>query len=158
MKNLKGKTAVLYRRVSTTDQKDYGMSLSNQKEQLMNFCSRNDVEIIKDFEEDYSAKDFNRPVFTELIKLVTQNKNKIDYLLRNKWDRFSRNATEGMNKIHQFQGLKVEVNCPDQWIDYDDPNHIMMLLFYLGMPQVDNMVRTNRTNTNQQGVQRSHSH
>jgi len=32
MNNLSGKTAILYRRVSTTEQKDFGMSLSNQTE------------------------------------------------------------------------------------------------------------------------------
>ena len=72
--NLNGKTAVLYRRVSTTEQKDYGMSLSNQSEQLRSFCYRNNIEVVQDFEEDYSAKDFNRPVFSELLKFVAQNK------------------------------------------------------------------------------------
>ena len=75
MKNLNGKTAVLYRRVSTTEQKNYGMSLSNQSEQLRSFCYRNNIEVVQDFEEDYSAKDFNRPVFSELLKFVAQNKN-----------------------------------------------------------------------------------
>ncbi len=70
MKNLNGKTAVLYRRVSTTEQKDYGMSLPNQSERLGDFCDRNNIEIINDFEEDYSAKNFNRPVFTEMLKFI----------------------------------------------------------------------------------------
>lgn len=145
MKNLNGKTAVLYRRVSTTEQKDYGMSLSNQSEQLRGFCNRNYIEVVQDFEEDYSAKDFNRPVFSELLKFVVQNKNRIDYLLINKWDRFSRNTMEAMNMISQFKGLTVEVNCSEQWVNHEDPNQLIMLLLNLGMPQVDNMIRTDRT-------------
>ena len=35
MKNLQGKRAILYRRVSTTDQKDFGNSLSEQKHRLL---------------------------------------------------------------------------------------------------------------------------
>ena len=145
MKHLNGKTAVLYRRVSTTEQKDYGMSLSNQSEQLRSFCYRNNIEVVQDFEEDYSAKDFNRPVFSELLKFVAQNKNRIDYLLINKWDRFSRNTMEAMNMISQFKGLTVEVNCSEQWVNHEDPNQLIMLLLNLGMPQVDNMIRTDRT-------------
>ena len=32
---------------------------------------------MKDFEEDYSAKDFSRPIFTKLIEYATLNKNKM---------------------------------------------------------------------------------
>ena len=81
MKHLEGKRAVLYRRVSTTEQKDKGSSLETQQERLQDFCSRNDMEIIKDFSEDYSAKNINRPVFNQLLQYLTKNKNNIDYLL-----------------------------------------------------------------------------
>ena len=145
MKNLNEKKAVLYRRVSTSEQKDYGMSLSNQSEQLRSFCNRNNIEVVQDFEEDYSAKDFNRPVFSELLKFVAENKSRIDYVLINKWDRFSRNAMEAMNMISQFKGFNVEVNCSEQWVNHEDPNQLIMLLLNLGMPQVDNMIRTDRT-------------
>ena len=80
MQNLTGKRAILYRRVSTTEQKDTGSSLSSQKEHLNNFCNRNDIEIIKDFEEDFSAKNFIRPEFRKLFEFVIKNKQKIDYL------------------------------------------------------------------------------
>ena len=46
MNNLTGKRAILYRRVSTTEQKDTGSSLASQKEHLISFCVRNDIEII----------------------------------------------------------------------------------------------------------------
>ena len=145
MKNLNGKTAVLYRRVSTTEQKDYGMSLSNQSDRLGEFCDRNNIDIIQDFEEDYSAKNFNRPVFAEMLKFISENKKRIDYLLIYKWDRFSRNTMEAMNMISQFKGFGVEVNCSDQWVNHDDPNQLIMLLLNLGIPEVDNMVRKDRT-------------
>ena len=59
MNNLIGKRAILYRRVSTSDQKNYGNSL-NQQLRLHDFCRNHSIEIIKDFEEDYSAKDFEK--------------------------------------------------------------------------------------------------
>ena len=52
MRYLVGKRVVIYRRVSTTEQKDKGSSLETQQERLQDFCSRNEMAIIKDFSED----------------------------------------------------------------------------------------------------------
>ena len=145
MKNLEGKRAVLYRRVSTTDQKDKGNSLISQSQRLYEFCSRNSMEIIKDYEEDYSAKNISRPSLSELIKFVTQNKHKVDFILIQKWDRFSRNALQGMTIIAQLKGLDIEVNATEEWVNHNDPNQQIMYMIYMGIPEVDNRIRSNRT-------------
>ena len=67
MNNLEGKKAILYRRVSTSEQKKHGHSLNEQKHRLLEFCENNSIIVLKEFEEDYSAKDFNRPEFSKLI-------------------------------------------------------------------------------------------
>ena len=145
MKHLEGKRAVLYRRVSTTEQKDKGSSLETQQERLQDFCSRNEIEIIKDFSEDYSAKNINRPVFSRLIEYVTKNKNNIDLFLFHKWDRFSRNALQGMNIVSQLKGMNIEVNSSEEWINHQDPNQQIMYMIHMGLPEVDNRIRSDRT-------------
>jgi site-specific DNA recombinase len=147
MKNLTGKRAILYRRVSTTEQKDTGSSLSSQKEQLNDFCNRNDIEIIKDYEEDFSAKNFNRPEFGKLLEYATKNKNNIDLVLFNKWDRFSRNALLGMTIVHQLRGMNIDVNSSEEWIDHDDPSQQLLYMIHIGMPEIDNRIRSGRTIT-----------
>ena len=94
--------------------------------------------IIEEFQEDYSAKNFNRPEWKKLNNFAKKNKSKIDYLLVFDWDRFSRNTYEALGVIENFKGLEIEVNCIEKWIDYSDPTQIMMQLMYLGMPEVDN--------------------
>jgi site-specific DNA recombinase len=145
MNNLSGKRAVLYRRVSTSEQKDKGNSLSTQEAMLSEFCKTNCIEIINDFEEDYSAKDFGRPGFSNLLKYVADKRNKIELLLIYKWDRFSRNSRLGINMIHQLNGMGVEVNSSTQWINHDDPNQHIMYLIHMGLPEVDNRIRSSRT-------------
>jgi site-specific DNA recombinase len=145
MKNLSGKRAVLYRRVSTTDQKDFGNSLTTQQNRLNEFCNRHSIDVVKDFEEDYSAKNFNRPVFSELMSYVSTNKKQIDLVLIYKWDRFSRNTMEALTMISQLKGYGVEVNCSEQWVNHDDPNQLIMLLLNLGIPEADNRIRRDRT-------------
>ena len=144
MNNLKGKNAILYRRVSTTDQKIFGNSLNAQQCSLNDFCDKNALNIIKEFQEDYSAKDFNRPEWKRLNKFAKENKKKIDYLLVVDWDRFSRNTYEALGVINDFKAIEIEVNCIDKWIDYNDPTQIMMQLMYLGLPEVDNKVRSQK--------------
>jgi DNA invertase Pin-like site-specific DNA recombinase len=144
MKNLEGKRAILYRRVSTTDQKDFGNSLSEQKSRLREFCLIHKVSNIIEFEEDFSAKNFIRPEFGKLLEYAIKNKENIDLLLIHKWDRFSRNALEALQIIDTFKRLNIEVNCIDQWIEHDDPTQKMMLFLYLGMPEVDNLIRSEK--------------
>ena len=39
MNNLRGKNAILYRRVSTSNQKEFGNSLNAQQSSLRDFCA-----------------------------------------------------------------------------------------------------------------------
>ena len=67
MNNLRGKNAILYRRVSTTNQKLFGNSLNAQQKQFKGLlCKNTHINIVKEFQEDYSAKNFNRPEWKKL--------------------------------------------------------------------------------------------
>ena len=137
MNNLSGKRTVLYRRVSTSEQKEQGNSLSTQKEMLSVFCKKNCIDIIEDFDDDYSAKDFGRPGFSNLLKYVADKRNEIELLLIHKWDRFSRDSRLGINMIHQLKEMGVEVNSSTQWINHDDPNQLILHLINMGLPEVE---------------------
>lgn len=145
MINLKGKSALLYRRVSTTEQKQFGNSLNAQRDSLRDFCGKHSINIVKEFQEDYSAKNFNRPEWKRLNAFAKKNKKDIDYLLVVDWDRFSRNAYEALGVIEDFKNIGIEVNCIGKWINYNDPAQTMMQLMYLGMPEVDNKIRSQKS-------------
>ena len=51
MNNLNGKSAILYRRVSTTGQKLFGNSLNAQQGSLREFCTKNSMTISKEFQD-----------------------------------------------------------------------------------------------------------
>ena len=144
MNNLQGKKAILYRRVSTTDQKVFGNSLNAQQGSLRDFCKKNSIDIVKEFQEDYSAKNFIRPEWKRLNAFAKKNKKDIDYLLVVDWDRFSRNVYDALGVIKDFNSIGIEVNCIGKWINYNDPAQTMMQLMYLGMPEVDNKIRSQK--------------
>ena len=147
-KELQGKSAILYRRVSTTDQKENGNSLNTQRHSLRAFANDSGMDIIREFQEDFSAKNFERPEFNRLLDFVKKNKNKVDYILITSWDRFSRNTYEALRVIGEMRELSIEVNSVESWIDHDDPHQLIMQLMYLGMPEVDNKVKSQKVTVN----------
>lgn len=50
-----------------------------------------------------------------------------------------------MTIIDQLKGLDIEVNATEEWINHEDPNQQIMYMIYMGIPEVDNRIRSNRT-------------
>ena len=144
MKELENKIVVGYGRVSTTEQKDKGYSLPGQKSSITDFSKEKVMKIDKYFEEDYSAKTFNRPSYKELKKYVLKNKNRIDYILVHSWDRFARDIEGALNQIRYFESIGVEVNSVKNWINFKDPTQFLLLVIYLAMPEAENKVRASK--------------
>jgi len=136
------KKAIIYIRVSTDEQADRGYSLRDQKDKLLKYAEFNNIEVIKIFEEDYSAKTFNRPEFKRLYQFTKENKKNIDLMLFTKWDRFSRNAGESYQQIDILQKLGISPYAIEQPLDLTIPEQLLMLAVYLSVPEVENKRRS----------------
>lgn len=136
---------VIYTRVSTDEQADKGYSLRQQKDVCERHCEIKGYDVLKHFEDDYSAKTFNRPDWKKLEAYVKANKKDIDKLLFAKWDRFSRNMEESLRIIRLFRSWGVEVNAIEQPLDLSNPDNKAMLALYLVMPEVENDKISQRT-------------
>ena len=145
---LQGKSVILYRRVSTTDQKENGNSLNTQLHSLRTFAHNNGMDVISEYQEDFSAKNFERPEFNRLRDYVMKNPSNVDYILITSWDRFSRDAYEGLGVIREMRQLGVEINSVENWIDHYDPQQLILLMMYLGLPEVDNRVKSQKVIVN----------
>ena len=86
------KSAYLYVRVSTDEQKRKGYSLPEQEDRLLKYCEFNNIKVKGIYREDFSAKNFNRPEWKELITILKRSSGReANNILFVKWDRFSRN-------------------------------------------------------------------
>src|SRR5262245_42765339 len=128
------KRAIIYTRVSTDEQADRGYSLGHQEEQLRKYCDIKQIEIVEHFQDDASAKTFNRPEFQRAVDFVRKNKKRVDQLLFIKWDRFSRNISEAYKMIDALSALGVECNATEQWLDLTIPENKLLLAIYLATP------------------------
>jgi site-specific DNA recombinase len=132
------KKVVIYTRVSTDDQAANGFSLPHQFKRLNDFCLSMNWTVVKHFQDDYSAKTFDRPEYLKLEQFCKANKKDIDLVLFTRWDRFSRQCEFALAKIRIFQKMGIEVNACENYIDYSSPEHKIMLTIFLSNPEVEN--------------------
>jgi DNA invertase Pin-like site-specific DNA recombinase len=137
------KTADLYIRVSTEEQKMTGFSQRSQEEFLKSYCSSQSITIGQVIFEEYSAKTFNRPAWKELFTAYRTHRLPVPRLLLvTKWDRFSRNTSEAYEMLRKLSRLGVEVRAVEQAVDMSIPENNMMLAFFLAVPEVENARRS----------------
>lgn len=98
------KTSFGYVRVSTVKQGD-GVSLEAQRDAILAFASRNNIDVVRWFEEKETAAKRGRPVFNKMVSELKQRKargvifHKIDRSARNfaDWARISDLAESGID-------------------------------------------------------------
>jgi len=147
------KSAYLYTRVSTDEQKRKGNSLIEQEDRLVKHCEINGILIKGIFREDFSAKDFNRPERKKLVKKIRKSTHRPpENILFIKWDRFSRSIEYAYQMIRVLRELNVQPMAIDQPIDLEIPESIVMLAVYLSIPEAEN---TRRGLTTSDGMRRA---
>ena len=130
---------IIYTRVSTDEQADRGYSLRDQEARLRAHCERQGWRVVGHYQDDYSAKTFDRPAWNEL--LVEVDGGACDRVLVVKWDRFSRDATGALGMIRRLEATGVEVQAVEQPIDRSVPEQLMMLAIYVAAPEIENLRR-----------------
>jgi DNA invertase Pin-like site-specific DNA recombinase len=147
------KSAYLYIRVSTDEQKRKGYSLPEQEDRLVKHCDLNDIEVKGIFREDYSAKNFNRPEWKKLLSTIKKGPSKEEKnILFIKWDRFSRNIAYAYEMINILRTYNTAAMSIDQPIDFTIPESTVMLAVYLSIPEAENTRRVMNTSN---GIRRA---
>jgi len=140
------KTAYLYIRVSTDEQKRRGYSLPEQEDRLLKYCEYNNIEVKGIYREDFSAKTFNRPEWKKLMTLIKSKSSKeYKHILFIKWDRFSRNIEYAYEMLGILRKYKTTAMAIDQPLDLSVPESTVMLAVYLSVPEAENSRRALNT-------------
>lgn len=140
------KTAYLYIRVSTDEQKRRGYSLPEQEDRLLKYCEYNNIEVKGIYREDFSAKTFNRPEWKKLMTVIKSKSSKESkQILFIKWDRFSRNIEYAYEMLGILRKYKTTAMAIDQPLDLSVPESTVMLAVYLSVPEAENSRRALNT-------------
>jgi DNA invertase Pin-like site-specific DNA recombinase len=133
------KTATLYIRVSTDEQALKGYSQHNQRDHLLQYCNERNIEVLQTIFEDHSARTFDRPEWSSLLKQLRQTKlTRPDLILFTRWDRFSRNSGDAYFMISELKRLKIETQAIEQPLNLLIPENKMILALYLATSEVEN--------------------
>lgn len=129
---------VIYTRVSTEDQKENGFSLQAQERRLREHCSQYNKNILRHYQDDHSAKNFNRPAFQQMLTAIKAKIIKPKQLICVRPDRFSRNVEESVIMLQTLKKLGVEVQYLEQNHDLSIPENLIPHMLDMVLAQVDN--------------------
>ena len=101
--------AVIYARVSSTEQRESGYSLPAQVKLFREYAQSNNLIIIKEYEESESAKNSKRKLFHDMLKFVKQNQ--IHSVVFEKVDRMTRNFNDllAIYELMEKQDVKIHL-------------------------------------------------
>ena len=136
---------IIYSRVSTDEQKEKGFSLQDQERRLKEFCREHNREIVRHYQEDYSAKDFNRPEFQKLLAAIKDRTLQVQEFICVKYDRFSRNLEENLRMTRLLKGYGVAVKYLESSYNPDNPQELLLHVINAALPQIDNEIRAANT-------------
>lgn len=93
-------TAVAYYRISDREQSNY--SISGQRMTVTNYATRKGVTLLNEYEDEgFSAKDFNRPSWKQMVKDL--RKYKPDFVYSTRYNRMSRQDGEGLVMVKELE-------------------------------------------------------
>jgi site-specific DNA recombinase len=129
---------VIYTRVSTEDQKENGFSLQDQERRIRLHCKQYDKNILRHYQDDHSAKDFNRPNFQKFLDDLKSKRIKPQQFIVVRWDRFSRNLSESLSMKAFLKSYNVEIFPLENNYDESIPENLVPLMLQMVLPQVEN--------------------
>ncbi len=137
--------AIIYIRVSTTEQAELGYSLKAQEQLCIDYAIRNNYEVLKVFtEKGESAKTTNRTELKSMLAYIRANKNKIDALIIYKMDRLSRDIYDSLTIRLMLKKLNIDLKSVTEPID-DSPFGTFTATLFSSIAQLDNDIRSERT-------------
>lgn len=138
------KTAVAYCRVSSKEQVDR-TSLETQERSIQEYAARNDIQILKTYiERGESAKTANRTEFNKALVFCTTKKNRVDYFIVNKIDRFARNQDDHVTVRALLKKGGTELRSVTEPIDETSIGRAMEGMLSV-FAELDNNIRRDRT-------------
>jgi DNA invertase Pin-like site-specific DNA recombinase len=122
--------AILYCRKSTDTEDKQVMSLDAQEYELRALAEKEGIEIVKVYRESMSAKAPGRPLFAEMLKLITAGK--ADSIICWKIDRLARNPVDGGSISWLLQSSTIKTIRTHERT-YLPSDNVLLLYVELGM-------------------------
>ena len=136
--------AVIYYRVSTSDQAERGFSLENQKDVCLKYAEKEGYDVVKLFsDEGESAKTTDRPGLQDMLKFCADKKNKVSCIVVYKIDRLTRNAEDYYQIKTILKDIDVSIVSATEAINETSSGKFLGNIM-ASVAQLDNDMRSER--------------
>ena len=100
----RGNGAVLYVRVSTDEQANGPLNLSNQEKRCRDYCDAKDLPVLEVFvDRGVSARSADRPEFQRMLAYCREHRHKVGYVIVQDLSRFARNNQDQAEAIADLE-------------------------------------------------------
>ncbi len=135
----------IFTRCSTEEQRRQGSSHENQATTVQNHPRTRGQICFGVFSETITGRSEKRPVLDDLYNTCSNPSNNVKNIWVYRWDRLARNPKVAHQYIEKFQGIGVEINSVDQYIDIHAGATNTMLGLFLGMAADESEIISRRT-------------
>ena len=140
------KRGIIYCRVSSLEQVD-GTSLESQERMCREYADRQGIEVLDVFvDRGESAKTADRPQFLKAISFCSLKRNKIDYFIVYKLDRFARNQSDHFAVQSTLNKYGTTIRSATEPVD-DSPIGKFLMSNLSAVAELDNNMRSERSST-----------
>lgn len=142
--NMTEANGIIYCRVSSVEQVD-GTSLESQERMCRDFAKREGINVLDVYvDKGESAKTADRTEFLKAVSFCSKKKNKVNYFIVYKIDRFARNQEDHIGVRATLRKYGTELRSVTEPID-NTPMGKMMEGILSTFAEFDNNVRTERS-------------
>ncbi len=136
---------ISYCRISSDEQSNH--SIPYQEETIRKYCDFKGYTILKTYLEDYSAKNFERPRWKDLMTFLQNQKTEIgtdksqwvQKIIFLRYDRFSRSFEKSLGVIGQLGRIGVEIEMVESNIEMTSPESLLTRNIMLTLPEIENI-------------------
>jgi DNA invertase Pin-like site-specific DNA recombinase len=136
---------ISYCRISSDEQSNH--SIPYQEETIKKYCDFKGYTILKTYLEDFSAKNFERPRWKDLMTFLQNQKTEIgtdksqwvEKIIFLRYDRFSRNFEKSLGVIGQLGRIGVEIEMVESNIEMTSPESLLTRNIMLTLPEIENI-------------------
>lgn len=86
-----------------------------------------------------------RSELDKAFKVCENLRGEVNYLLTYKMDRFGRDVADAIHAVKKFRSIGVEVNFSDEWIQYKDTSHPLVMAMKFGLAESESLKISERT-------------
>lgn len=104
--------AVIYARAATDEESENNLNLRIQERLLKEYCTTNDIKIIKHFKEVCSGRIIEKLEWQNLITFIEEEN--VEKILITSWNRLGRNFNEVSNMSKRLSEKNIEIISIDK--------------------------------------------